>query len=250
MRSTTRRYQWIGGIAILGVVIITLFNSLGVWKIPSFHLLRFEIAARGIVNSSHAPQAWVAERTKLLEQLTQLKELADENAHLREVLNFYSKKKFSYTIANAISRDPLSASLVYLDVGSDDGLAVGQAAVVGDGVMVGKVVKVSQKHATLELLTGDSARIAVKALDDTSTSGILRGRLGTGARLEYIRDAKAVPVGSIIVTSGLEPLIPQGLVVGTIQKITENDNALFAYADVLPAADLSQVSIISILHGL
>jgi rod shape-determining protein MreC len=243
MRLTSGRYPWIGGIVILGLAGAIALNFFGIFKWPALHFFNTGTTA-------HTPDAWLLERTQLLEKVSQLQGLADENARLRVALDFFSKKKFNYTMANIISRDPLSSSLVYLDAGSDDGIAVGQPVIVGNGSMIGKILKVTRKDATLELLSDDSSRIAVKAFDDVSTSGVLRGTLGTGARLEYIREVQAVPVGTILVTSGLEPLIPQGLLVGTIQKVIESADTLFAYADVLPAADMSQLSVVSILRSL
>ncbi len=250
MRSNARPYRWAGAIALVGSIVLVALNVFGGWRWVSSQLFIFEGSARSEFSGANAPAAWQSERTQLLEQVAQLKGLADENARLREALHFFSTKKYAYTMATVISRDPLSPSLVSLDVGSDDGIIVGQPVVMSTGTLVGKILKVTSKNSTLELFTADSARVAVKALDDTSTSGVVRGSLGTGARLEYIRDVKTVPVGTILVTSGLEPLIPQGFVVGTVQKVTENADALFAYADVLPAADMSQLSIVSILRGL
>ncbi len=248
MASNSRRYPWIGGIVALSIVCIILLNFFVGWRWVPAQFFMFEQSMRGTLQP--AAEDWNTERSQLLTQVAQLKGLADENAHLRDELHFFAKKKYAYTIANTISRDPLSSSLVYLDAGSDDGVAVGQPVVIGDGILIGKILKVSNKNATLELLTSDGARIAVKGLDDASTSGVLRGTLGTGSRLEYIREVQAVPVGTVLVTSGLEPLVPQGLVVGMIKKITENENALFAYADVLPVADLTQLSIVSVLRGI
>jgi rod shape-determining protein MreC len=250
MSLKNRSYRWAGGIAISVITLLILLNVFSVWKWPSLHYVQFESEARAALYSDIGPGSWVIERNKLLEEVAQLKGLADENNRLREALSFVSKKQYSYIVANSISRDPLTSSLVYLDVGSDDGVVVGQPVTVSNGTLIGKILKVTPKTALLELLTANSSRVAVKALTDSGTSGVLRGTLGSGARLEYIRDNNALGVGTILITSGLEPLIPQGLVVGTIQKIIENEDALFASAVVLPAADLSQLSIVLVLRGL
>jgi rod shape-determining protein MreC len=233
MRSTTRRYRVIGGILFLVVLALIVANSFGISGWTPRRLFQVEAGTRDTINSLDSPSSWKTERALLLEQLAQLKGLAQENQHLREALHFFEEKKYNYTIANVISRDPLSPSLVYADVGSDAGIVVGQPVVVGTGILVGKIVKVSSRNSTIELLTGDSART-----------------LGNGARLEYIRDVKALDVGTILVTSGLEPLVPQGLLVGTVQKVSDNSDALFASADILPAADMAQLGIVSILRGL
>lgn len=250
MSRLPRRSILVVGILLIGAGVLVILNSVGVSRWSSFDLVLFELQARDALRADVDVEDWQSERQALLEQIAQLKGLADENERLREALSFTTEAEYAYTLANVISRDPFSASLVYVDAGTDDGIAVGQPVLVGKGTLIGKVLKVSGSSAVVELTTGDGTRVAVKALDTNATSGVTRGTLGTSLRMEYIRDVQALSVGTLLVTSGLEPLIPQGLVVGTVQKVIDNPDELFAYADVVPAADLARIRIVTILRGI
>ncbi len=66
--------------------------------------------------------------------------------------------------------------------------------------------------------------------------------------MEYIQKEKNLAASDLIVTSGLEPLIPYGILVGTVLKVSDKPSELFLYADVQPAADFTSLRVVAIIH--
>ena len=190
------------------------------------------------------------ERIKLLTEISSLKLIADENKSLRELLAFHTSSEQPYVVADVISYDPLLNGYLYIDRGTRNGVTVGQPVVAGEGVLVGKIASVEESTAVVELLTSDSSRAAVKALGEASTNGILYGYLGTSMRMEYIIQGASFAAGDVVVTSGAEPLVPEGLLIGTIQEINADENQLFFNAIVESLTDLSALKVVSVIKTL
>jgi rod shape-determining protein MreC len=85
------------------------------------------------------------------------------------------------------------------------------------------------------LLTETRSRLAVALLDEPGSLGVIEGDRGSSMTINLIPAGATVSPGDLIVTSGLEPGIRRGLLVGTVEKISREPQDPFQKALVVPA---------------
>lgn len=111
---------------------------------------------------------------------------------------------------------------------------------------VGKVHRVFDDGSSLILLTDVNSSIAVR-LQSTREGGILEGRGDGTCSLKYISKRAEVKVGERVVTSGLDGIFPEGLLVGYIAEVTKEGGEMFQVINVTPAQDLNTIEEVVIL---
>jgi len=126
---------------------------------------------------------------------------------------------------------------VIVDRGSADGIAAGTPAVWGMSI-VGTVVAVRPHAATVRLLTDSLAGLKVR-LARTGDVGVLRGTSDREGLLQlkwlHLHPAR---LGDLVITSGLDPAIPRGLVAGRVVQAPPAREHLFYNVKVRPLVDL------------
>lgn len=174
--------------------------------------------------------------------------LRDENSELRNQLNFLQVNKFDSVGALVVAKDiDPSRSTILINRGQDSGIAVGQPAIIGKGAIIGKVVKVGPKSATIQLLNDHQSRLATTLTNEDKSIGLVEGGYGISIRMNFIPQNEQIRVGDVVVTSGLEELIPLGLVVGTVDAVEKEAYQPFQSAIVSPAASLDKLRHVSVL---
>jgi rod shape-determining protein MreC len=181
------------------------------------------------------------------QRIAELTEAARENEELRELLGITQALEMDLLPVRITSRDPSNfAWEVGVDAGSDDGVREGMPVVAnagGAGALAGTVISV----------TGDSARVrfvvdtrsSVIALDQASRAlGEVRGQAGGQLVMVGVPITDRVEVGDTIVSAGLTfgdqaSRYPGGLLIGTVQAVEEDPNALTRTAFVRPAFDVA-----------
>lgn len=233
---------------LLILVIIVLFILLKngqIFDIGGF--FRLWLAPKQPINSLLSPPNDLEESYKnLLVINSQLKTLADENEELKDLLNFKQTKDFNLVVANILSRDSFNNNILIIDVGSKQNIKKGQAVVINDGIVIGKVLDVSSDAATIRLLTDNFSKLAV-TVGDESVAGLLSGSLGLGLEMTYVPQEYNIKKNDLVVTADLDTNIPRGLVVGTVEEIEYSEEELFKTASVLPLVDLNTLSIVAII---
>ncbi|HBR80341.1 MAG: Cell shape-determining protein MreC [Candidatus Uhrbacteria bacterium GW2011_GWE2_45_35] len=186
--------------------------------------------------------------TALAVDLVDYKRLEKENENLRAQLDFFERESFKHVAAQIISRSssPIDSRFV-IDRGADDGVQEGAAVVVSSGHMIGKVLMVSSKTSIVQSILGRGARTAVSLFNTSRTLGISEGGGGTLLSLRFIPQNESVSVNNLVVTSGLEELIPSGLVIGVVTSVERDSAAPFQEAVVEPLVDIRQFSNISVI---
>ncbi|GEM_PF-124865 len=189
-----------------------------------------------------------------------LKFLHEENEVLRKHLNFFNKDSSRYQLANVISRGELAAGnaadsqTIVINKGAADGIYAGLAAVssaaVGtssQGVIIGKVVGVKDHISQIYLVTNKNSKLAASILGENKTSGIAQGELGLTVKMNFIPQTENIKVGDIVATSGLEPSVPRGLIVGKVSDVKRENNDVWQSATIEPMVNLDDLGIVAIL---
>ena len=159
---------------------------------------------------------------KLIAENARLRGVEDENKTLSGYLNFFRKNKYNYLMANVVSRSVVggiqnSQSLI-IDRGLKDGLKNGLVVVDLNGIVVGKISKIKEEVAEVELTTNPNCRLAAAISGDNKTSGVAHGDLGLTIKLDFVPQGREMKDGGLVVTSGLEDGIPWGLVLAIYIK--------------------------------
>jgi rod shape-determining protein MreC len=185
------------------------------------------------------------------QRIAELQEAARENEQLRELLGLTESLDMDLLAVRIISRDPSNFTWeIGIDAGSDDGLAVGMPVVgsaEGAGALAGTVVSVGSDTATVRLLV--DTRSSVVAVDQQSDAlGLVQGQIGGQLVMVDVTVADQVEVGDTIVTRGLvleegvaRSPYPRGLLIGMVQAVQRDANALTQTAFVRPALDFGRL---------
>jgi rod shape-determining protein MreC len=184
------------------------------------------------------------------QRLAELEEAAHENAELRELLGIVGALEMDLLPARIIGRDPSNFSWeVTIDAGSDDGVRSGMPVVgsaEGAGALAGTVTEVGTDFARVRLVV-DTRSSVIALVQRTRALGVVEGQLGGGLVMVQVNITDEIVVGDRVVTAGLEiapqarSAYPKGLLVGTVQAVQPDPNALTQTAFVRPAFDLQRL---------
>ena len=171
-------------------------------------------------------------------RIARLQTAAAENGRLRGLLGAAEQGGLDVQLAPIldIALDP-TRQRVILDIGADQGVTLGQAAIDAGG-LIGQVIEVRPSTATVLLLTDPDHAVPVAV----SRNGIRLVAYGRGDRLELanVPTSSDVKVGDRIVTSGLGGRFPPGFPVGTITALRRDESRAFLVGDLKPAARLDR----------
>lgn len=179
---------------------------------------------------------------------SRVKLLEEENASLREILKFQERIKFSAVTARVIGQNIEKIDqTILIDRGTEDGIKIGQPVIVGDGMLIGKIVKTEKGMSIVRLINDNQSKVAATVLNMEKSLGIVEGGYGLSVKMNFIPRNETLRIGDQIVTSGLEDLIPRGLLIGSITAIENETYRPFQAALLAPGTDLSKLSLIAVL---
>jgi rod shape-determining protein MreC len=130
---------------------------------------------------------------------------------------------------------------VIINRGSDDGLALDAPAVWGTSI-AGTITALRPSAATVRLLNDSRCGLTAR-LARTGDVGLLTGSAEPDAHLtlKWIH-LHPVERGDLVVTSGIDPRIPPGLVAGRVLDASQTRQPLFYDITVRPLIDLDRVT--------
>ena len=189
------------------------------------------------------------------QRITELTEASRENEELRELLGITEALEMDLLPVRIVSRDPSNfAWEAGIDAGRDDGLRVGMPVVAnadGAGALAGTVIGVTADTARVRFIV--DTRSSVIALDQrTRALGELRGQAGGQLVMSAVPVTEEIAVGDTIISAGLTfgeeaSRYPGGLLIGTVQAVEDDPNALTQTAFVRPAFDVAAERLLVVL---
>jgi len=185
---------------------------------------------------------------KSLESIA-VQQFRKENSVLLDMLAFqHSQKDLSFLNARVVGRDPLNNNILLLDKGASDGAREGSAVIYREGIIVAKIISV-QKTVSRALLLSDSQSEIAAVLVNEPIDKIARGFRKTGLRMELIPLGVNISRGDIVVTSGLDPSVPEGFYVGNVAEVIHEQGASFKSILVAPPVNYSHIDIVAIVQN-
>jgi rod shape-determining protein MreC len=147
---------------------------------------------------------------------------------------------------------------VGIDAGTDDGVEIGMPVVgsaEGTGALAGTVVSAGGDTATVRLIV--DTRSSVVALDQASRAlGLVQGQLGGQLVMVQVNVTDQLEVGDSIVSAGLELAggaarspYPRGLLIGRVQAVEQDPNALTQTGFVRPALEMARLERLMVVRS-
>ena len=187
-----------------------------------------------------------AENRQLKEQIEQMRleqvrlnEDAAQARRLQSLLAFKEQVVMKTIPAQVIgsSGSDLSRS-VYIDKGSNQGIAPDMPVITADGI-VGKVLRVYSSTSLVLVINDQSSGVGV-LLEKSRLQGVLRGTADGELILERVTSDEQVVPGERVLSSGGDQIFPKGFPVGTVIKVSPGKE-LFLNIQVHAAADLNRL---------
>jgi rod shape-determining protein MreC len=209
----------------------------------------------GVFSSSNSSSSQV---TKLQQEVVRLRaELSGANlskteyAQLHQLLLVAGAGGYRIVASRVIALGQGFQQTVTLDVGSADGVKVGQTVLNGQG-LVGSVTAVAGSTCTV-LLADDSSSVIGVAVAPGGQLGYVSGPGKTSGgglmKLQMLNSTSVLKVGEQLVTWAAvhnKPYVP-GVPVGTITKLLNRNGSLTAIAQVRPFVNYGALGIVGVV---
>lgn len=177
--------------------------------------------ASAMMNVYSENQRLREENDRLLRWETVARNLETENRNLRDVLRLAPESAVSYVTARVVGDAAgMFVRSVLVTAGARDGVAKGQTAITGDG-LVGRVGEVGERSARILLLTDLNSQVPV-LIENSRARAILAGDNSDQPKLTFLPSDVRSQVGDRIITSGHGGVFPPGLPVGIISSVSDS----------------------------
>jgi rod shape-determining protein MreC len=219
----------------------TFFAGLGWWFRDKTKIF-FEI---GTLKKDN--QKFFDDNLKLMAEIAKLKETKKENDNLRRELKLMPKNKYRLEAAMVIGRESGTYSeIIYINKGQSKGIDLGQAVLVGEGILIGRVIEVNTNTAKIRLITDKNFKVNAKLIE-TDGKGIVFGQYGTSAIMKMIPQTIKINKGDSIVTSELSEGLQKDLLIGYTQDVVTTADGLFQEVTIFLPRDLENLHLVQIL---
>lgn len=139
---------------------------------------------------------------------------------------------------------------ITIDKGIKDGIEIGMAVVVNEGLM-GRILTASDSNSVVRLLTSENNnKISVKIESDNNYLYGLLTEYDSNKniyKIEGISQTEKINIDSLVTTTGLGDSFPSGIVIGKVNNIQNDSYDLSQIVEVIPSVDLNKVSVVTIL---
>ncbi len=201
-------------------------------------------AVRTLGEMAVANQHMQEELTKLRSEIRYLEGLEQENAELREQLDFMQRPDRTLIPAEIIGRD-ISGwwQTVRIGKGIGHGVEAGMAVVTPDG-LVGRTLNASIGTADIKLISDSMSQVSAW-LPRSGSHGIVSGG-GLSLQgvplltMRFINKDTEIRMGDEVLTAGLGGIFPRGILIGYVETVQRDDTGLYQRAELVPAADLGR----------
>jgi len=180
------------------------------------------------------------------EERTKYKEAAFENERLRSLLDLKSQRADYVAAAEVFARDPTNwFQILWINKGLINGVAKDMVAVTPLG-LAGRIHSAFNERANVILVTDVNSSVAVR-LESSRVEGILEGNGEDRCYLKYVSKDVEVEADENVITSGLDGIFPEGLLVGYVSSVDREGGDVFQQIEVTPAQHLNKIEEVVIL---
>ena len=162
-----------------------------------------------------------------------------ENKELREIFNFVSVRIAKYQAARLVGYSNQSyGNNVFIDSGAKQGVNNGDI-IISKNSLIGRVIQVEEDKSRVLLITDVNFRVPIITYE-SNMRGVLAGNNSGLMEILYLNKNHNIKIGDMVFTSGDGDLVPPGLLVGIVEKVSDN------YVGVKMAEDINRINIVAI----
>ncbi len=184
---------------------------------------------------------------ELEEQTREYDAINEENEQLRTLLDFGERNdsyEFDEVTVLTWSASNYNSSFT-INKGSDAGLELNDCIITSTGYLIGRITELNKTTATVTTIIDPSTNLGAEIYEISELAvaeGDYRLMQEGKLKLTYLETGTQVIGGYTVVTSGRSGLYPKGLVIGTVESVTKDNEGLEDTAVVVPKAELEQLS--------
>lgn len=197
--------------------------------------------------------ALLQENERLKAENARTTEVARENEQLTGLLQLRSGLGYTTVAATVIARESSEfRRVVSLDVGTNQGVKVGDVVIAAGGSLAGRVIEVGSDAASI-LLINDTSSTVIGQVQSSAATGEVIGQLGGVLIMQNIDSTERIQVGEEVVTAGIElgsgirSPYPKGLLIGQVVDVTRDANAVVQTAYLQPSAELDKLEYVLVI---
>lgn len=217
--------------------------------VPTMAIGRTANSIGNLLNTFEENRALKAKIDEFAQDKVRLQTVEEENRELKKQLKLEATlTDFKTVSAVTISRSPTTwQSQLVINKGSKSGLKKGMPVLAGSGI-IGRISEVNTTNSKVALIsdTGEDANrfaITIKG-SKGDVNGIVTDfdRETNQLIMGQVTSENDIKPGDLVETSGLGGVIPSGLYVGKVAKVTKDDYGLSKRIYIEPAADLGNIT--------
>ena len=185
--------------------------------------------------------------TQTAVQVELYEEAIRENTRLRNIIGFEPPSGYRLMPAEIVSLSghqlPVTA---VIDRGEKDSVFVNQPVINQEG-LIGRVINVTDRFATVQLLTDPANRVAAR-VEESREMGIVRYLTGEGMIMDNFPVHGTIVVGDTSLSSGLGGVYPPGLGVATVTDVQRDEHDAFARVTLRPLVNFHSIEELFLLR--
>lgn len=199
----------------------------------------------------------IEENSKLKEELiaarselNRLNLVENENVELSALLKMQTRyTQYSTVGAQVIAKNPGNWYTTFtINKGTNEGLEKNMVVINGDG-LVGKISECGYNYSKVVSIIDDTDAVSAQSLRTGDIGYITANYQQEGyCRMQYSEDNMDILVGDELVTSHLSEVFPQGITIGYVRNLTDDENSLAKYATIEPAVDFSNLNYVLVIN--
>jgi len=185
---------------------------------------------------------------QLASEQNQLNSCLEENEKIKKLLGAPLPANWKFMEARVVG----ISEKMRIDKGEKDGVKEGMM-VISENILVGKVIKVNENDALVQLLSDASLKMPVlvkkpspdktKAVGGIQARGLLLGQGGEKLLLDRVLQSEDIQKGDLVVTVGEEGWLPD-LLIGQIVDVAPKSAEVYQKARVSPLIDYQNLRIV------
>ncbi|NQU83299.1 MAG: rod shape-determining protein MreC [Parcubacteria group bacterium] len=189
------------------------------------------------------------ERVKeLIKERVEINLLREENTSFKNMLSFLEDKKYGSITARIIGKTTEGGiNTIIINRGEKDGVMNNLPVIAENGVLIGKIIKVTPFTSTILLISDGNSNVAGMIQNKNKTVGIVKGGYGLGVRMELVPQNEIIETDEIVITSGLELEIPKGLLIGTVESVIREPRTPFQTITIKALLEYEKLDFVSVL---
>jgi rod shape-determining protein MreC len=183
-------------------------------------------------------------------EISQLKEVEQENEILRQGLEISQRNQEIIEMASVVGKDvQMAGDWILINRGSKQNIEIDMAVISSENALVGKIVEVMPSFSKVMLITNKESVIA-SIVERGRNEGLVKKESKGKLFMDFIPRSERLDIDERIITSGMDNVYPKGILIGKIEKIDLSQNQLFQRITITPAVDFSKLEKVFIVKTL